>query len=130
MVRKGYTNKKLAEEYVAVYSKYAGNEFQIYSQASKIREAKIDIVRFFKDNSGLSKLKVRGIGPKTKESLELILRKGVDEADLMTRNRKIAGSNERYKGISKDLEEYNANRFNERTYGDTIADDFSEDSFP
>lgn len=77
-----YTNETLADDYLRVVIQRA-HESQAHwfkAQRRRIAEAPVDIAAFFKEHDGLGDLQVKGIGPRTRGALELVLERGMKEA--------------------------------------------------
>ena len=89
MEDKNYTNQELARDYFSVVAQYAWDIDRYREQRRLISESGIDLISFYQEHGGFKELKVKGIGPKTKLILELLLEKGVEEARRLFREERI-----------------------------------------
>ncbi|MBS3102443.1 hypothetical protein J4458_03275 [Candidatus Woesearchaeota archaeon] len=76
------TNQALADTYFGVESLYAKSTDTYRVIKRRIAESPVDIANFFAEHGSLAGLNTSGIGSKTKEALELILREGPEAAAL------------------------------------------------
>ena len=81
MMKKKYTNKELAVEYFRLITQYCNDLGTYMTIKAAIEAAEIDIHSLHQKKGNLKNLKVTGLGRKTKDTLELILDKGVEEAE-------------------------------------------------
>ncbi|MEK6875123.1 MAG: hypothetical protein AABX30_00380 [Nanoarchaeota archaeon] len=76
---KEYTNEKLANEYLQVRLIGASFIRDFKNIARRIKNTEESISDFYEKHRSLKELRIIGIGEKTKQILELILEKGIEE---------------------------------------------------
>ena len=89
MEDKNYTNQELARDYFSVVAQYAWDLEPCHRQKKVIVGSNVDLSSFYQEHGSLNELRVKGIGTKTKEILELLLEKGVEEARRLFREERI-----------------------------------------
>lgn len=80
MVKNNYTNAELAQHYFSVAAQLTVDSSVYRRSKAAIEASSVDIADFYRRHGTLSELDVKGIGPITRNTLELILGKGFEQA--------------------------------------------------
>tara|TARA_B100001964_G_scaffold245063_1_gene329614 strand:+ start:2668 stop:3060 length:393 start_codon:yes stop_codon:yes gene_type:complete len=101
MADKQYTNATLADDYFAVETPFSPSKVWYVAQRTKIAAlGEVDLAAFYHEHGNFNKLNIKGIGEKTRKTLELILREGVDRArEIVSKGKKAKLGRDPYAGI-------------------------------
>lgn len=75
-----YSNKELSQHYYRIIGQTKSPDSFYRDQRNRIAEVEFNIHQWYLEKGSLKKMKVPGIGPKTKEVLEFILENGFEQA--------------------------------------------------
>jgi hypothetical protein len=105
MREKAYTNRELADGYFSIQNRAANREsYDAYFQhKERIARLDVDLQSFYDEHGSLKGLNVRGIGDKTKGTLELILKHGIEEARRMIRGERIEKEQREMEKAQRDM---------------------------
>lgn len=107
MKGKFLSNKKLANDYIRVVIPFDRKDFGPYPTIRRrIALAEVDICNFFSQNGSLEKLEIELVGKNTKQILEMIIEKGVDEAAQIVQGKKRENYQRELEKMWKDMSEY------------------------
>ncbi len=87
-IKKLYGNEKLAEDYFRVIIPFSDSLETYVTIRKAISSSDVDIISFYSSHGSLKELNIAGIGDNTKIILELILKKGLEKAAEIVREKK------------------------------------------
>lgn len=96
-------NEKLANDYIRVVIPYSKDFGAYLTIRRRIALAEVDICNFFYHKGSLEKLEIEGIGKNTKQILEMIIEKGVDEVAQLVQKKKKENYQRELEKIWKDM---------------------------
>ncbi len=102
MPNQQFTNEELARHFLQVMSAYSGS--MPYLRAYRaVNDAPFSFAAYYEEHGSLKDVPLKNVGEKSKNALELILERGIEEAARIIEERKIAdirdSSRHRPKGV-------------------------------